>query len=95
MQIQHIDATITTSENPQQGEIQVQMNELSDLQLPIIGTSGVWDTWLTPLSYLAEPGTIQHLEVLPVQDDSTHINLKIKLDGPNVSVKIRVYVLSQ
>ena len=95
MQIQHIDAILTSSESPAEGELAIVANELTEFQLQIIGTSGVWDTWLTPMAHCSDVSALEHLEVSPIPDDSTHVNLKVKLSQPDKRVKIRIYVLSQ
>ena len=95
MQIQHVDLYVSSFEVPQEGDYVAPLGEVRDHLVKIIGSSGVCDTWIVPLSNFADLSSMSDVSVTPVEDNSCAVLLSVGATKAEARVGFRVYVLSQ
>ena len=94
MQIQHIDIIVSSHESVAAGDFAAPVPSVAEHELPCIGTSGIWDAWIAPLSNLQDLASLAMIEVRPIPDDSRHVLLRVQASEAEKRVGLRVYVLS-
>lgn len=95
MLIQHIDLFVSSHESPIEGDYTAPLEGIAEHTIQCIGSSGIWDAWVVPLSNLQDLASLTHVEACPIPDDSSHVSLRVSASQQDKRVGLRIYILSQ
>jgi hypothetical protein len=93
--MQHVDIFVSSHETPSEGDYAASLGETAEHLVPVAGSSGVWDCWAIPVGPLTDLPGLETVLVEGLEDDSTHVRLKVRAAELGKRIRLRIYVLSQ